>query len=55
MPDPTTRQIETVIAAKDRAEKESDYAESVECTATLISGDRYKVTFSGHSDYEGGY
>lgn len=55
MSSPTPNEIDTLLAAKDRAEKESDYAESVNCTAAVISGDRYKITFSEHSDYEGGY
>ena len=46
MASPTLAEIERLIAAKENAEIKSEFAESIRCTASVVQGDRYKITFS---------
>lgn len=46
MASPTLAEVERLVAAKENAEYKSEFAESIKCTAAVISGDRYKITFS---------
>lgn len=55
MASPTPAEVNRLIVAKERAEAESEYAETIRCTAAVVSGDRYKITFSEYTDHEGGY
>jgi len=50
MANPTVAEIEKIVFTKERAARKSTFAESIQCTATVIEGDRYKVTFSEHSE-----
>ena len=49
MPGPTIAEIENLLQAKEDAERASTKAESVKCTATVITGDDYKINFSDYS------
>lgn len=46
MATPTIAEIERLIAVKENAEYKSEFAESIKCTAAVVQGDRYKITFS---------
>lgn len=50
MANPTLAEIEKIIFTKERAARKSAFAESIECEASVIEGDRYKITFSEHSE-----
>lgn len=43
---PALDEIERLIATKEEAERQSDFAESITCTSEVIAEDRYKVVFS---------
>ena len=43
---PTEKEIEKLINAKDRAEKDSNYTDSIKMDVQQITGTRYKFRFS---------
>lgn len=49
----TPENLERYINARDNAEQLSDFAESIKCTAAVITADRYKITFSDYSERGG--
>lgn len=46
---PTIAEIEEIITAKSLAVERSELVESIKCTAAVVNGDRYKLTFSDYS------
>lgn len=42
----TIADLERLLAVYEDAQRKSEFAESIRCTATAIAGDRYKITFS---------
>jgi hypothetical protein len=49
MASPTLPQIEKVLIAEETSKEMVSYVATIVCNASVIAGDRYKVTFSEHS------